>query len=237
MLWVLAALHLSSAFAVHAIGEGKHASITVASTTEFESGVNQIRDHRYLQWMGLVMVLVAILGALLDYVLKSQAAAQLPRSALVSFFGQFYAATGVCTFLVQSLLGPRVLQRYGIGSTLAVMPAVTALLSALTMVVPRLFTVVILRGAQITLVNSFFRSAFELLYTPLPPFTKRPTKAIIDVASDRLGDMLGSGMLLVLLALSPHLGVRFLGIVIGVLALTALLVVLQLHRRRDQSQR
>ena len=38
---------------------------------------------------------------------------------------------------------------------------------------------VLLRGGQMVFQNSFFRSAFELLYTPLPPSRKRPTKSII----------------------------------------------------------
>ncbi len=57
---------------------------------------------------------------------------------------------------------------------------------------------VTLRGGQAIFANSLYRSAFELLYTPLPPHKKRPTKTIIDVASDRLGDLIGSGLLLLL---------------------------------------
>jgi len=64
---------------------------------------------------------------------------------------------------------------------------------------------VLLRGSQAIFANSLFRSAFELLYTPIPPHKKRPTKTIIDVASDRAGDLLGSGLILLLLFLIPGL--------------------------------
>jgi ATP:ADP antiporter, AAA family len=75
--------------------------------------------------------------------------------------------------------------------------------------------------------NSFFRSAFELLYTPLPPLVKRPTKTIIDVASDRLGDVLGSGVLLLLLALTPTLPPT---LVIGVAILVAVITLFIVRR-------
>ena len=65
-------------------------------------------------------VLAAVMAALVDYSFKSAAAARLTSGEeLVVFFGQFYAAVGMLTFLIQSALGPRLLKRYGIGITLA----------------------------------------------------------------------------------------------------------------------
>ena len=78
--------------------------------------------------------------------------------------------------------------------------------------------------------NSFFRSGFELLYTPLDPRTKRSTKAYIDVGSQRVGDMAGGGLLLALLFVLPALSIS---IVLGLAVVTtlgALLLVMRLHR-------
>ena len=61
----------------------------------------------------------------------------------------------------------------------------------------------VLRAVQVTFANSFFRASFETLYTPLPPAEKRPTKTIVDVAADRLGDIVGGTFLLGLLAGIP----------------------------------
>jgi len=231
MLLVLAILHVACALAVRGIGESQRPHGSVAANIGLHSGLQLLWSHRYLQWMGLVMVFVAILAAVLDYAFKSQAAASLVSGEdLAAFFGRFYAAVGVLTFIVQSLLGPQLLKRFGIGVTLAVMPACTVLLGGVVLVLPRLGSVVAMRAAQMALGNSFFRSAFELLYTPLPPLTKRPTKAIIDVASDRLGDLLGSGMLLALLWLLPHLHARLLAAVAIGCALSILLIVLRLYR-------
>jgi hypothetical protein len=89
---------------------------------------------------------------------------------------------------------------------------------------------VMLRGGQAVFVNSFFRSAFELLYTPLPPHKKRPTKSIIDVASDRLGDLVGSGLILLLLFIFPHLPNAVVASCAVAAALLALYVVNRLNR-------
>lgn len=227
MLLVLGALHFACFLTVRAVGAPRIGSPVEIKPT-MHSGVKLLATNRYLQLMGLLMVLAAVMAALVDYAFKSAASQMLNRSEdLVIFFGQFYAAVGVVTFLIQSALGPRLLKRYGIGATLAVMPAVlfgTAFLSIA--VAGKLWSIVVLRAGQLAFTNSFFRSAFELLYTPLPPLIKRPTKTIIDVASDRLGDVLGSGVLLLLLALSPSLSSTA---VIGVAIFVALLTLYVVH--------
>jgi hypothetical protein len=230
MLIVLGLLHLACVGAVLGIGEPRRHQAHLDQTA-VGSGIHLLFTTRYLQLMGLLMVLVAVLAALVDYAFKSAASARLDSSEqLIAFFGQFYATVGVLTFVVQSALGPRMLRRFGIGVTLAVMPAVALGLTAVGALFVRLWTVVLLRGAQMVFTNSFFRSSFELLYTPLPPSTKRPTKAIIDVASDRLGDVLGGGLILILLAVLPALSAAAVLFTALVVAIVALVIVGRLYR-------
>ena len=231
MLLVLAFLHFACALVVQAIGESHRMHAPATVNLGWQSGVQLLMSHRYLQLMGCAMVVVAVLAAILDYAFKSQAAASLQSGEqLAAFFGQFYAVVGVVTFVVQSLLGPQLLKRFGIGVTLGVMPAFMVLLGCVALAIPRFGSIVIMRAAQMAFGNSFFRAAFELLYTPLPPLTKRPTKAIIDVASDRVGDLLGSGLLLGLLLVVPTLQPRLLAGVAILCALVILLLVLRLYR-------
>ena len=46
----------------------------------------------------------------------------------------------------------------------------------------------IARGAETVTRNSIYRAGYELLYAPLPPDQKRPTKVVLDVGADKLGD-------------------------------------------------
>jgi hypothetical protein len=111
------------------------------------------------------------------------------------------------------------------------MPAIALITGVLSIVTfTKLWTVVVVRAGQVVFTNSFFRSAFELLYTPLPAGTKRPTKTIIDVASDRLGDVLGSGVILLLLAVTTTLPATAVIVIAVFVALLTLVVVRELYR-------
>jgi len=201
MLLVLSVLHVMCMLGV--LGVGRSAERPARGSGEqVRSGLQSIARSRYLQHMAALMALVATIGALLDYVLKAEASAHFTSGeSLVGFFASFYAVLGVATFVLQTVLGPRMLQRHGIGRTIAVLPLFVLAGGLLGVIASRLWTAVLLRGAQSVLTNSFYRSSFELLYTPVAPEFKRPTKSIIDVGADRLGDMLGGGLVLLLLAL------------------------------------
>ena len=230
VLLFLSGLHLVCVPAVRRIGTPVRI-LPVETPVRTSSAFTVIRHTRYLQWMAALMVLVAVMAALVDYAFKAEAAARYrDGESLVSFFATFYASVGVIGFLLQSLLGHRILQRFGIGTTMAILPAVIAMFGTVGSVVTQLWSMVILRGSHSIFVTSLFRSAFELLYTPLPPHKKRPTKTIIDVASDRVGDLLGSGLLLLLLFLAPDLPTAAVTACAVLIALLGLLVVKRLNR-------
>ncbi len=169
------------------------------------SGLRTLARSSYLRALGLLVVMVAITSSTLDYSFKSSVATALRQpERLAKFFAVYYMATSFVTVLLQATASRYSLERFGIGVTLSVLPAVLLLGGGLSAMVGGLWAVVLLRGTQSVLATSFFRSAYEPLYTPLPPHKKRATKAIIDVAADRLGDALGSGGIWLTLALAPH---------------------------------
>jgi AAA family ATP:ADP antiporter len=205
MLLFLSGLHLVCLLAVRGIGTPSR-PVPVDTAIRTSSAFTVIRHTSYLQWMAALMVLIAIMAALLDYSFKAAASARYQDSeSLVSFFATFYAAVGVLGFTLQTLLGRSILQKFGIGATITILPGVIVLFGTIGALFTHLWSMVLLRGSQAIFANSLFRSAFELLYTPIPPHKKRPTKTIIDVASDRVGDLLGSGLILLLLFLIPGL--------------------------------
>jgi MFS family permease len=229
MLLFLSGLHIVCLLAVRGIGAPTRLA-PVDPAVRTRSAFTVISHTRYLQWMASLMVLIAVMAALVDYAFKAEASARFQDSeSLVAFFASFYAIVGVLGFLIQTALGRRALQRYGIGTTIAILPFVIALCGTIGTVFTQLWSMVMLRGGHAIFVNSFFRSAFELLYTPLPPHKKRPTKAIIDVASDRVGDLLGGGLILLLLFLIPDLPTAVVAGCAVVFALCALYVVSRLN--------
>jgi AAA family ATP:ADP antiporter len=230
VLLFLSGLHFICMITVRCIGAPTRA-IPIDNAVRTRSAFTVISQTNYLQWMAALMVLVAVMAALVDYAFKSEASAHFKDSeSLVAFFGSFYASIGLLGFILQSLLGRRILQRYGIGMTIAILPFTIAVFGVIGVAFTHLWTMVTLRGGQAIFANSLFRSAFELLYTPLPPHKKRPTKTIIDVASDRLGDLIGSGLLLLLLFIAPNLPTAVVATCAVVVASLALYVVVRLNR-------
>ncbi len=232
ILLMLAALHLACAFGVRGIGTS---SSSLEPHTPDEAGtlagLGVLRRSPFLLQMAGLVALCAIVDTLLDYALKSGAASQFRTGeSLIQFFAIFYTGAGVLAFLLQASLGRRVLAAIGLGGTMALLPGVVVLTGVFATVVTRLWSVALVRAAEFAVSNSLFRAGFELLYTPLDPGTKRPSKVYIDVGSQRVGDMAGSGFLLALLFLLPAVSTSVIIGLAVVVAGGALFLIVRVHQ-------
>ena len=195
------------------------------------SGLRLIQAFPYLRNLALVVGLCAFVEALVDYVFNAAAVASLAKGqALMSFFALFQTIVALLSLAVQAVMARACLARLGLAGSLAVQPAVVTLGGILVLFSPRLSTTVLLRGAQAVLRNSLFRSAYELLYTPLPRERKRPTKMIVDVGFERLGTAAGSGVVMLVLGIATTTPTRVL-LALAV-ACAALTLALAKHFRR-----
>ena len=205
MLLVLGAMQIACCIALLLLGMGQSKKFVQPANGK-KHGIMTIFKVPYLRQMAIVMTLVAVVAALLDYAVKAQASyAFTTKASLTSFFAAFYSIVGLLTFVIQSAFGPKMLQRFGLAGTMSVLPGAVLVGGVFGTAVLHLWTVTVLRAAEAMIASSFFRSAFELLYTPLSPEKKRPTKIIIDVGSNRFGDLLGGGLLALLLYFIPNL--------------------------------
>jgi AAA family ATP:ADP antiporter len=231
LLPMFAALHVLAAGVAFALGGPASRTRTDTSADSGPGGLKALFSSRLLVQMSLLVVLVQGTEQLIDYVFKATAAAAYADEAsLVRFFAIFYTATNALAFVLQSSLGPRALKVLGIGGTLALLPAAVALASSAAALFQRIATVSLARGANNVMSTSFFKAGFELLWTPVAPETKRPAKIYVDVGASGLGDLAGSGLVLLLVAGFagvPH--AIMLGLA-AALSMGSLLLVAQLHR-------
>lgn len=228
-LLVLASLNIVCALGVFRVGRGQTRAAKEAEASE--SGLTILRRAPYLQHLAILVGLVAITSVLLDFALKASAAAEYQRTEdLMRFFGVFYTVTGVLTFVVQGTLARRALARLGLGGTIALLPLSVIVFGTLGAALTQLWTLAVAKGAQFVAANSFFRSGYELLYTPLSAQEKRPTKTIIDVAFERIGDAVGGGIVFLVLLVSPLLASQVIVGLALVAAVCALLVARKLHQ-------
>ncbi|MEM1154492.1 MAG: hypothetical protein AAGI44_10140, partial [Pseudomonadota bacterium] len=87
---------------------------------------------------------------------------------------------------------------------------------------PSLATVIIMSGGYTAIDYSTFRSGYELLYTPVLPRKKRPTKTIIDVGGEMTGTLAGGALAFAVVAVTPanaNAILLIVGVLTGILGL------------------
>ena len=185
----------------------------------------------YLRNIALVVLLGAVVEALVDFLFKGLAAARFaPGASLLGAFGAFHGVMSVVGLLLQTTLSRTALRHLGIAGTVALRPALTALSSILGATLPGFASATFARGAHESLTNSLFRSAYELLYTPVPEAEKRRVKALVDVSVDKVGTFLGSGLTALAFVLAPVEWAPVLFATATALSLAALALSRRLHR-------
>lgn len=184
----------------------------------------------YLRNLALLIVGTSVSAALLDFVFKAQAS-EAARSgpALMRVFSAFYTLVALCTFAIQTLATRATLERAGLTRAVGALPGSVVVGGIAAALVPGPWGVGVARGLEAVLRGSLFRAGYELLYTPIPPAEKRATKTLVDVGCDRLGEAIGAGLTLGVLAMSPS-GARLplLGLAV-IIALVMFTVVLRLQ--------
>ncbi|MBL4633006.1 MAG: hypothetical protein JKY56_03995, partial [Kofleriaceae bacterium] len=195
------------------------------------SAMDVMRETPYLRLLAVLVALGAMTDTVVDFVFKASAQAEYSSSGdLMSFFAIFYAVTGILTFLSQTTLVERSLRTNGLIGTVASRPGFMIGGALFVLAFPRFLFTVILRGGAQVVENSFYRSGYEILYTPLTPDKKRPTKTLIDVGLERIGVAVGAGCVLLVVALAPSHADSALFGVAALAAITSLFVCSRLHR-------
>lgn len=230
MLIVLAFMNALAALGVREMGGGDAPRAAIPEPAG--SALAVLKKQPYLRALAVFVVLSAMSAGLLDYAFKAQAAEHFQQGSqqLLSFFAIFHTVAAVLSVLVQVGLAKPSLSRLGVAGTVALLPAIVLLAASSAVVFLRLLTVVVARGAELVLANSVFRSGYELLYTPVTPDEKRPTKALIDVAGNRIGDAIASGAVLIVIAILPAQAILIVLGLAAAVAGAALLVARTLHR-------
>lgn len=229
MLPVLAALTGLCWMGVRRVGASPALAVPVPAGSP-PSGMRVLREAPYLRGVAVLVALGAFAEALLDYVLSAQAVARFaggPR--LMTFFAAFHTGVSLAAAAVLAVAARPALRHLGIAGSVALRPAAAGAGALLAWLAPGLVSAAAARAAEAVVRNSLFRTAYELLFIPLPAAHKRPVKAILDVGLDRVGTVLGSLLVMAVLASGapPALVLPALTVVA---AATTVMVALRLHR-------
>lgn len=153
--------------------------------------------------IALLVVLGTAAAAIVDYLLKSRAAAEYSGNDLLQFFAIFYTVIQVVTFLFQAVAAVPLQRRFGVGRSVTMLPVGLGVGAVASLLFPTTPVFALARGTESVIRGSLFRSGYELLFSAMSPQEKRRVKTFLDVACDRAGDALGAGIVQMLILTGP----------------------------------
>jgi len=164
------------------------------------SGLAALARAPYLQNLAALVMLGTVAATVADYVFKASAVESLGSGeSLLRFFAIYYAAVSLLAFVVQATSSTLALERLGLGVTASTPSLALVVGGAGGLVFPGLQGAMVARAGESIFRASLFKTGYEIFFTPISPRDKRAAKSIIDVGFDRLGDVVGGGLIAVLL--------------------------------------
>jgi AAA family ATP:ADP antiporter len=200
------------------------------------SGMATVFRSPYLMGIAGFILLMTYCSTVLYFVQADLVrGAMSDRAARTALFARIDLWSNACTILIQVWLAARVIHWLGVGATLAALPVITAAGFLWLGTTPQLAVLIALQVAYRTLRYGLAKPTREVLFTVLGREEKYKSKAFLDAAIYRGGD-LASGWIFT--------GLKALGLSIGAIALAAAplaalwaLLALWLGRRQDSAAR
>ena len=171
-----------------------------AEDEEAGAPIRMVVTDRYLGLIFLMVAAAIVCSVLLNYQFKITAVRQMREADLAIFFGKLYGWSGVAQLLVQFALVQWLLGRFGIVSSLLILPALMLAGSAACFLYPVVITCAVTNGVRISLTETLDLPARELLFLPLAHRIRLRAQALLGGVLVPLGRGLGG---VLLLALSP----------------------------------
>ena len=139
------------------------------------SAIDAVQRYPFLLTLAGLVVLASTGAALLDFVFKAQAAHTFGHGApLLRFFGVYYTATSLLTFLAQTLLARSCVKHAGLSAAAGTLPVSSGWEASRGCCSPGSPRSAGIRGMEILVRGSFYRTAYELFYAPIPPGKSAP---------------------------------------------------------------
>ena len=178
--------------------EHEHAAVESAGSGEPLggspwAGITHLLASPYFGGIALSSVIASLLGTALYMFTADLVDQAIPDpDRQVRFFSNINNATNALALLGQLFVVKRVVSRFGIGVSLALMPIISIAGFAILAIYPTLAFVAILTVARRALGFGFTKPTTDMLYSVVTPEEKYKTKNFIDTAVYRAGDLVGT---------------------------------------------
>lgn len=157
-------------------------------------GAALVFASRYLLAITAMVGVYEIVSTVMDFQFTSTVSHYLDGDAIGRHLSRVFAVTNVASMLVQLFVTSTIMQRWGVGAALLVLPFTAGLGSAAFLALPGLWVGSALNTADNAFSYSVNQSAKEALYVPTTPDEKYKAKAFIDMFVQRFAKALGVGV-------------------------------------------
>lgn len=166
-----------------------------------------IWDSRYLKLIMAIIAVSIVISTVVDNQFSFVVEENIPsKDEKTAFFGKFFTYLGWAAFVTQFLFTGRLLRRFGVATTMIILPAATFLGSGLFVLMPLLSTGLLVKIADGSFRYTTHKAALELLYLPVPISIKSRTKTFIDVFTDRFSKGIAA---LIVILVTTVLGLHY----------------------------
>jgi ATP:ADP antiporter, AAA family len=157
------------------------------------AGITHPFKSAYLANVSLFILLFAITATFLYFQQASVVRDNFhDRGAQTAFFAQIDLAVNVITLIVQLFFTGRIVGTFGVGLTLAILPALTLLGFGALAALPAVSTLVVFQVLRRSSDYAIARPTREVLYTVVPREDRYKAKSFIDTVVYRGGDQVGA---------------------------------------------
>jgi hypothetical protein len=220
ILLVLAALQLTCAVTLYLFGASNARPQVPSKPAGTWAAFRVVTRSQLLRNVAAIVVLGAVAAGVMDYVFKADIVQMSSKAGLLRSLAIFYTVTNVITAIVQIAVCAPLIARLGVPRGVATLPITITVFGVFALAIPVPLAAAIARGAELVTRNSVYRAGYELLYAPLAEDDKRPTKVVLDVGADRIGDLFGAQLVALILYASaePRTGLLVATLVTAVIA-------------------
>lgn len=177
---------------------------------------------RHAQGMAVLMLLLASLTAVADFVFRSRAGQVLDEGQMASLFGALNFWMGLLAVIFQLGAAGKILERWGVFRYLSLTPSLTGAVSVACLSLPGVGPAFALRLVESAGSLSLNPAAFQLLYGPVPDRVRNQIRSFIDGMVKKVG-FAGGGALLMLVG--PAAGETvLLWLMVGIVVAIALVL-------------
>jgi ATP:ADP antiporter, AAA family len=189
-----------------------------------------IFKSNHLIYMTSIVGIGVIVANLVDFQFSAIASDLISdKDKLTAFFGFWLSNLSIASLLFQLLFTGRVLNRFGVVTSLFFLP-VGIIVGAVTILVfPGLFGAILIKVSDGGLKQSINKAGLELLNLPIPSMVKNKTKGFIDIFVDSLATGIG-GLLLVLITSVFGMSIKMISILILLLVVLWLVFVVKIKK-------